>query len=107
MRLGPGARWGDVAAALAPHGLAISSGDYGDVGVGGLATTGGLGFLARRDGLTIDHVRAAELVLADGSFVRADDDLLWAVRGAGGNFGIVTALEIEAGAGAATSCSRR
>jgi alkanesulfonate monooxygenase SsuD/methylene tetrahydromethanopterin reductase-like flavin-dependent oxidoreductase (luciferase family) len=99
-RVGPGARWGHVAQALAPHGLAMSSGDYGDVGVGGLATTGGIGFLARRHGLTIDHVVAAELVLADGSLVRADanshPDLLWAVRGAGGNFGIVTALELEA-----------
>jgi alkanesulfonate monooxygenase SsuD/methylene tetrahydromethanopterin reductase-like flavin-dependent oxidoreductase (luciferase family)/FAD/FMN-containing dehydrogenase len=100
IRLGPGARWGDVAQALRPHGLAMSSGDYGDVGVGGLATTGGIGFLARKHGLTIDHVVASEIVLADGSFVRADADnhheLLWAVRGAGGNFGIVTALELEA-----------
>ena len=100
IRVGPGARWGHVAQALAPHGLAMSSGDYGDVGVGGLATTGGLGFLARRHGLTIDHVAAAELVLADGTIVRADadqsPDLLWAVRGAGANFGIVTALELDA-----------
>jgi alkanesulfonate monooxygenase SsuD/methylene tetrahydromethanopterin reductase-like flavin-dependent oxidoreductase (luciferase family) len=100
VRLGPGARWGHVAQALQPHGLAMSSGDYGGVGVGGLATTGGLGFLARRHGLTIDHVTAAELVLADGTAVRADadqhPDLLWAVRGAGANFGIVTALELDA-----------
>ena len=96
VRLGPGARWGEVAQALAPHGLGMSSGDYGDVGVGGLATAGGIGFLARKHGLTIDHVTGAELVLADGSLVRADDDLLWAVRGAGGNFGIVTAFELEA-----------
>jgi alkanesulfonate monooxygenase SsuD/methylene tetrahydromethanopterin reductase-like flavin-dependent oxidoreductase (luciferase family)/FAD/FMN-containing dehydrogenase len=100
IRLGPGARWGEVAQALAPHGLAMSSGDYGDVGVGGLATAGGIGFLVRKYGLTIDHVVAAELVLADGTFVRADadnhSDLLWAVRGAGGNFGIVTAVELDA-----------
>jgi alkanesulfonate monooxygenase SsuD/methylene tetrahydromethanopterin reductase-like flavin-dependent oxidoreductase (luciferase family) len=99
VRLGAGARWGDVAQALHPYGLAMSSGDYGDVGVGGLATTGGIGFLVRKYGLTIDHVVAAELVLADGTFVRADADhhpeLFWAVRGAGGNFGIVTALELE------------
>jgi len=98
VRLGPGARWGNVAQALAPYGLAMSSGDYGDVGVGGLATAGGVGFLVRKHGLTIDHVVAAELVLADGTVVRADadhPDLLWAVRGAGGNFGIVTALELE------------
>ena len=100
VRLGPGARWGVVAQALAPHGLGMSSGDYGDVGVGGLATAGGIGFLARRHGLTIDHVRAAEVVLADGRAVRTDadhdPDLLWALRGAGGNFGIVTALELDA-----------
>jgi FAD/FMN-containing dehydrogenase len=100
IRVGPGARWGHVADALAPHGLAMSSGDYGDVGVGGLATAGGIGYLARSHGLTIDHVAAAELVLADGSRVRADaqhhPDLLWAIRGAGGNFGIVTALELDA-----------
>jgi alkanesulfonate monooxygenase SsuD/methylene tetrahydromethanopterin reductase-like flavin-dependent oxidoreductase (luciferase family)/FAD/FMN-containing dehydrogenase len=100
IRLGPGARWGNVAQALAPYGLGMSSGDYGDVGVGGLATAGGIGFLARKHGLTIDHVVAAELVLADGTFLRVDadhhPDLLWAVRGAGGNFGIVTALELEA-----------
>lgn len=100
VRVEPGARWGNVAQALAPHGLAISSGDYGDVGVGGLATTAGLGYLARSYGLTIDHVLAAEIVLADGTFQRVDQhndpDLFWAVRGAGGNFGIVTAFEIEA-----------
>jgi alkanesulfonate monooxygenase SsuD/methylene tetrahydromethanopterin reductase-like flavin-dependent oxidoreductase (luciferase family)/FAD/FMN-containing dehydrogenase len=96
VRLGPGARWGNVAQALAPHGLGMSSGDYGDVGVGGLATAGGIGFLARKHGLTIDHVTGAEIVLADGRLVRADDDLLWAIRGAGGNFGIVTTFELEA-----------
>jgi FAD/FMN-containing dehydrogenase len=71
-RVGPGASWGHVAESLAPSGLAMSSGDYGDVGVGGLATAGGIGFLARKFGLTIDHVAAAELVLADGRIVRAD-----------------------------------
>jgi alkanesulfonate monooxygenase SsuD/methylene tetrahydromethanopterin reductase-like flavin-dependent oxidoreductase (luciferase family)/FAD/FMN-containing dehydrogenase len=100
VRLGPGARWGNVARALAPHGLGMSSGDYGDVGVGGLATAGGVGLLARRHGLTIDHVVAAEVVLASGDLVRVDadndPDLLWAIRGAGGNFGIVTAFELEA-----------
>jgi hypothetical protein len=78
----------------------MSSGDYGDVGIGGLATAGGIGFLARNHGLTIDHVVAAELVLADGTFIRTDadnhPDLFWAVRGAGANFGIVTALELDA-----------
>lgn len=100
VRLGPGARWGRVARELAPHGLGMSSGDYGDVGVGGLVTAGGVGFMVRKHGLTIDHVTAAELVLADGTFVRADAtqnaDLFWAVRGAGGNFGILTAVELDA-----------
>ncbi|MGD9528613.1 LLM class flavin-dependent oxidoreductase [Pseudonocardia sp.] len=100
VRIGPGARWTDVAAALAPYGWALSSGDYGGVGVGGLATAGGIGFLTRLHGLTIDHLRAVEMVLADGSIVRASDaenpDLFWAVRGAGANFGVVTAFEFEA-----------
>jgi hypothetical protein len=100
VRVGPGARWARVAEVLTPAGLAISSGDNGNVGVGGSATSGGIGWLARYHGLTIDHVRAAEVVLADGRVVRADadnePDLLWAVRGAGMGVGIVTALEIEA-----------
>lgn len=100
VRIGPGARWADVANALAPYGWAISSGDYGGVGVGGLATAGGIGYLARGHGLTIDRLRAVEMVLADGSVVRASEtenpDLFWAVRGAGANFGIVTAFEFVA-----------
>ncbi|GII55981.1 hypothetical protein Pth03_43700 [Planotetraspora thailandica] len=100
VRVGPGARWAEVAAALAPHGLAISSGDAGGVGVGGLATTGGQGFLGRSYGLTIDHLKGADVVLADGSLVRADaeqhPDLFWALRGAGANMGIVTSFDIEA-----------
>jgi FAD/FMN-containing dehydrogenase len=100
VRVGAGARWGDVAAALAPHGLGLSSGDTGDVGVGGLATAGGIGLMSRLHGLTIDHMRAAELVLADGSVVRTDPehdpDLFWAVRGAGANFGVATAFEFQA-----------
>jgi alkanesulfonate monooxygenase SsuD/methylene tetrahydromethanopterin reductase-like flavin-dependent oxidoreductase (luciferase family)/FAD/FMN-containing dehydrogenase len=99
-RVGPGATWGHVAQALSPSGLAMSSGDFGDVGVGGLATAGGIGFLSRKFGLTIDHVTAAELVLADSRIVRANTtenpDLYWAVRGAGANFGIVTAFELAA-----------
>jgi FAD/FMN-containing dehydrogenase len=100
VRVGAGARWAEVAQALAPAGLAISSGDHGNVGVGGLATAGGVGWLVRDYGLTIDHVRAAEVVLADGRVVRTDaehePDLFWAVRGAGAGAGIVTAFEIEA-----------
>ncbi|QNO37260.1 LLM class flavin-dependent oxidoreductase [Protaetiibacter sp. SSC-01] len=100
VRVGPGTRWQEVAAALEPYGWAITSGDYGGVGVGGLATAGGVGFFAREQGLTIDRMRAAELVLADGSVVRTDADhdpeLFWGVRGAGANLGIVTAFEFEA-----------
>ncbi|WP_349428888.1 LLM class flavin-dependent oxidoreductase [Microbacterium sp. LWS13-1.2] len=99
VRIGAGARWADVAAALGEHGWALSSGDYGGVGVGGLATAGGIGWLAREHGLTIDHVRAVEMVLADGSVVHVDaendPDLFWAVRGAGANMGIATAFEFE------------
>lgn len=99
VRIGPGARWTDVAAALEPHGWALSSGDYGGVGVGGLATAGGIGYLARAHGLTIDHLRAVEIVLADGTVARADatenPELFWAVRGAGANFGVVTSFEFE------------
>ncbi len=100
MRVEAGARWAQVAQALAPHGLAISSGDHGNVGVGGLATAGGIGWLVRHYGLTIDHVRAVEVVLPDGTQVRADaatePDLLWVMRGAGAGAGIAVAFEIEA-----------
>ncbi|MEY9928507.1 FAD/FMN-containing dehydrogenase [Catenulispora sp. GP43] len=100
VRIEAGARWSEVAEALRPHGLAISSGDYGGVGVGGLATAGGIGFLGREHGLTIDHVTATELVLADGTMVRADaehhPELFWAVRGAGAALGVVTAFEFTA-----------
>jgi len=99
VRVGAGARWVDVAQALEPHGWALSSGDYGGVGVGGLATAGGIGWLVREHGLTIDHIRAVEMVLADGSIVRASADenvdLFWAVRGAGANFGIVLSFDFQ------------
>ena len=100
VRLGVGATWGQVAEALAPRSWAISSGDYGGVGVGGLATAGGIGFLGRTYGLTIDHVVAAEVVTADGRVAHAsaeeNPDLFWGLRGAGGNLGVVTWVEIEA-----------
>ncbi len=100
VRLGPGARWGHVARKLYPWGLAISSGDSGDVGVGGLATTGGIGLMARAHGLTIDHLVSADVVTADGRLRRVDadhePDLFWAVRGAGANVGIVTSFEFRA-----------
>ena len=100
VRVGPGATWKQVAAVLDEHDWAISSGDYGGVGVGGLATAGGIGLLSREHGLTIDRLRAVELVLADGTAVRAsleeNQDLFWGVRGAGANLGIATAFEFEA-----------
>ncbi|WNM28175.1 LLM class flavin-dependent oxidoreductase [Demequina capsici] len=100
VRVGAGARWQEVARALEPHGWAISSGDYGGVGVGGLATAGGVGFLGREHGLTIDHVVAADVVLADGRPLHAsateEPELFWALRGAGASMGIVTAVELEA-----------
>ncbi|MDD9207047.1 LLM class flavin-dependent oxidoreductase [Georgenia sp. 10Sc9-8] len=99
VRVEAGARWGQVAAALQPHGWALSSGDFGGVGVGGLATAGGIGFLGRKHGLTIDHVRAVDVVLADGTQVRASEtenaELFWGVRGAGFALGVVTAFEFE------------
>ncbi|WP_017571562.1 LLM class flavin-dependent oxidoreductase [Nocardiopsis halotolerans] len=100
VRLGAGARWGEVADTLAPYGLALSSGDHGGVGVGGLATTGGVGYMGRAHGLTIDNVTAVEVVTADGTLLRADadhhPDLFWAMRGAGANFGVLTAVEATA-----------
>lgn len=100
VRLGPGARWGDVARALAPHGLALTSGDYGGVGVGGLATAGGVGWFAREHGLTIDRLRAVDVVTADGELVRAsaeqNAELYWGMRGAGANFGVAVSFEFEA-----------
>lgn len=76
VRIGSGATWSQVADALAPRGWAITSGNHGGVGVGvgGLATRGGSGFLVRAHGLTIDHVRRVELVLPDGQVLHADHD---------------------------------
>ncbi|QOR70442.1 FAD-binding oxidoreductase [Ruania alkalisoli] len=98
--IGVGAVWAEVAAALAPHGLVVTSGDTGSVGVGGLVLGGGIGWLVRTHGLTIDSLRGIELVTADGRIrmVDAQDDpeLFWALRGGGGNFGVVTRIWIEA-----------
>ncbi|WP_029067899.1 LLM class flavin-dependent oxidoreductase [Jonesia quinghaiensis] len=100
VRAQSGALWGDVADRLAPRGWAMTSGNIGDVGVGGLATGGGLGYLARAHGMTVDHIRSARIVTADGQWVRADAQenpaLLWAIRGAGSSFGIVTDVDFQA-----------
>jgi FAD/FMN-containing dehydrogenase len=100
VRVGAGATWGAVAAALEEHGLALTSGDTNSVGVGGLTLSGGMGWMVRKHGLTVDCMRAAEVVTADGRTLRAsadeNADLFWALRGGGGNFGVVTRIEFEA-----------
>lgn len=98
-RVGPGAVWGDVLTAAAPFGLAPLSGSSPSVGVTGYTLGGGLGWLARRHGFAADSLLRAEVVTADGSIVTAtaDDhaDLFWALRGGGGSFGVVTAMELR------------
>ena len=100
VRVGGGATWGHVASSLAPHGLAVSSGDTSSVGVGGLTQAGGMGWMVRKVGLTLDNLLAAEVVTAAGDVVRAsreeNPDLFWALRGGAGNFGVVTAFEYQA-----------
>jgi FAD/FMN-containing dehydrogenase len=89
-----GAQWLDVDTATTAHGLATTGGTFVDTGIAGLTLTGGIGYLMGTGGFTCDTLVGAELVTADGSVVRAgeggDADLLWALRGGGGNFGIVT-----------------
>lgn len=100
VRVGAGATWGAVAATLQRSGLALTSGDTASVGVGGLTLAGGIGWMVRRYGLAIDAVTGADVVTADGRLVRADaaghQDLLWALRGGGGNFGVVVSLDFTA-----------
>ncbi|MCO5967265.1 FAD-binding oxidoreductase [Actinoallomurus soli] len=97
-RVGPGARWSDVIAAAAPYGLAPLSGTP-FVGVTGYTLGGGTGWLSRKYGYAADSLLRADLVTADGEHVTADAghhaDLFWALRGGGGNFGVVTALEVR------------
>ena len=96
-RIGGGARAAEVAAAADPLGLAVAAGQVGIVGMGGFTTGGGYGGLIGRCGLALDNLVSAEVVLADGRIVTADHahepELFWALRGGGGNFGVVAAME--------------
>jgi FAD/FMN-containing dehydrogenase len=96
-RVGPGATWGDVIEAAAPFGLAPVSGTDATVGVTGFTLGGGHGFLSRKHGLAADNLIRADVVTADGETLTAREDrrsgLFWALRGAGGNFGVATSLE--------------
>jgi hypothetical protein len=99
VRVGGGNLWGEVDHATHAFGLAVPAGIISTTGVGGLTLGGGVGHLSRKFGLTIDNLLEADMVLADGSFVTVNEsnhpDLFWAIRGGGGNFGIVTSFKFQ------------
>ena len=98
-RVSGGATWGDLNAAAYPFGLATTGGIISTTGVGGLTLGGGIGYLARGLGLALDNLLSADVITGDGSFhvasEKEDADLFWAIRGGGGNFGVVTSFEFR------------
>ena len=100
VKIQAGAQWGQVAATLSPYDLIITSGNFGDVGVGGIATSGGSGYFTRNQGLTIDHLIGATLITADGVIHEVssekEPELFWGVRGGGAQLGVVTDFTFKA-----------
>ncbi len=96
---GSGLTAGEYSVAAGVHGLATGFGDTGSVGIGGITLGGGIGYLARKHGMTVDSLLAAEVVTADGQILEVDEtshpDLFWAIRGGGGNFGIATRFKFR------------